>query len=168
MVSKPQSPQLLLAIDGEPHTDNAVNWALDVAPMKHLHVVAAHVKDPYLKQFHNDMYAQGREAYLAHIDACLEEISQKAVQRFEQAVNGRSIAWRVKMLSGDPVQAFLSEIAAHPYALVVLGRKPKSGAIAKWRSQDLPHKLVRHQVRPPLLIVPGDDPHRSNRSQGDR
>ena len=41
-----------------------------------------HIRDPYLKQFSTEIYAQGREEYLEHVQQCLEEMARKAQASF--------------------------------------------------------------------------------------
>jgi len=74
-----QTGRILVAIDGEPHTDAAVKWALDLARDRDLEAVAIHVKDPFLKQFSNEIYAQGREEYLDHVEVCLDAKAKEAI-----------------------------------------------------------------------------------------
>ena len=76
---------ILLGADGEPHTDEAVRWSLDLAIGLGLKLNAIHVRDPYLKQFYNEIYAQGREEYLDHVQDCLEEKARRASAAFEAA-----------------------------------------------------------------------------------
>jgi nucleotide-binding universal stress UspA family protein len=131
---------ILLAIDGEPHTEAAVCRALDLAAETGSRVVAVHVKDTYLKQFASEIYAQGREEYLEHIDACLEAVARDAVGRFATAARERDVGFEVKVLEGDPFEELRGEIERRRYGAVVLGGEPRQG-IAAWRSRDLPGKL---------------------------
>ena len=64
---------IVLAVDGEPHTLEAVCWAVDLALGLGAALNPVHIRDPYLKQFSNEIYAQGREEYLEHVQRCLEE-----------------------------------------------------------------------------------------------
>ena len=97
---------ILLAVDGEPHTEEAVRWALDLAIGLGMKLNPVHVRDPYLKQFYNDIYAQGREEYLEHVQGCLEEKATKASEAFEAAVRRRrsDLRWSFDVLDGDPVK----------------------------------------------------------------
>jgi len=49
--------KILLCIDGEPHTNKAVDWALSFAEITGAQVTALHVKNTYLKKFYNEIYA---------------------------------------------------------------------------------------------------------------
>ena len=64
---------ILIAVDGESHTNSAIAEAARLARALDRPVAILHVEDPYLKQFSNEIYAQGREEYLEHVDRCLGE-----------------------------------------------------------------------------------------------
>ena len=144
---------ILLALDGEPHTDAAVSWALELADKLGTPITAIHVQDHYLKQFHNDIYAQGREEYLEHLDHCLASTAADVIARFEAAAEKTSVYWSVKVRAGDPVDELMAELDAQEYSMIVLGQKNRHG-LAAWRSRNLPSKLVSKSIAVPLLIVP--------------
>ena len=79
--------RILLAVDGEPQTDEAMCWALDLALGLGVPLNLVHIRDPYLKQFYNEIYSQGREEYLEYVQQCLEEKAQMARSSFESTVN---------------------------------------------------------------------------------
>ena len=149
-----RSGRVLLAIDGEPHTGNAIRWVLHMAEPMAFQVVAVHVVDPYLKQFVNEIYAQGRQEYLDHVDACLAEKAEQALADFESAARERGVSAAVETRRGDPLEELVAEAKQGRYDLLVLGRKNTSG-LARWRSGYLPAKIADHLPELPLLIVPG-------------
>ena len=153
MVIRTESGRVLLAIDGEPHSDNAIQGALELADDFQLEVVAVHVKDHYVKQFFNEIYAQGREEYLEHVQACLEVSAREAIARFETEARKYDIKWTIKVLEGDPAEQIQSEIDSFQYNLMVLGRKQNRGS-SLWRSRDLPEKLLSARNDVPILIIP--------------
>ena len=65
--------KVLVCIDGEPHTTRAIQHAISLGLYRPAEVTALHVIDPWLKQFYNEIHAQGRKQYLEHVDACLRE-----------------------------------------------------------------------------------------------
>lgn len=148
---------ILLAIDGEPHSDAAVDWALTLAARLDLPVTAVHVKDPYLKQFENEIYAQGREEYLAHVDRCLAERAARVIAGFAAAADARGAPHSVLVLDGDPLEQLRGQLARGRYTALVLGRKRLTG-VARWRSGDLPARLCRGPQPPAtsIVIVPED------------
>lgn len=147
------SGAILLAIDGEPHTEAAVHWALTLAEQQDRELVAVHVRDPYLKQFHNEIYAQGRLEYLAHVEECLTTLAAQANEAFCVLARGTDVRWRIKTLDGDPIEQLAQEAATGAYGLLVVGRRPRKG-FAAWRSRDLPGKILAAVPTPPILFVP--------------
>jgi len=148
--------RILLCLDGEPHTEEAVKWALELASRLSAEITAVHVKDPFLKQFYNDIYAQGREEYLDHVEQCLRAKAKQLVEDFEEAARAARVSWEVKVLAGDPIQELEREVRRGGYRLLLLGRKTCEG-LAAWRSRDLPGKLVAAVKDVPVLLVPGGE-----------
>lgn len=146
--------RILLCLDGEPHTEEVIKWALELASRLSAEITAVHVKDPFLKQFYNDIYAQGREEYLDHVEQCLSAKAKQLVEDFEEEARAAQVSWEVKVLAGDPVQELEREVRRGGYRLLLLGRKTSSG-LAAWRSRDLPGKLVSAVNDVPVLLVPG-------------
>ena len=155
MGADPAPPAILLAVDGEPHTDAAVDWALDLARDRGLSVTAVHIKDPYLKQFENEIYAQGREEYLDHVEACLVETAHEVTDAFCSLASERGVPHRAKVLAGAPRDRLIAEAEAGDYAVVVLGRKQQRGFSA-WRSGRLSLALAARVTHIPVVLVPGD------------
>jgi len=141
--------KILVAVDGEPHTEAAVKWAIALAAGLERPLVALHVKDPYLKQFAGEIYAQGRREYLEHVDSCLQEQAEKAAAGLAAAVGAadRPVAWTIKVRQGDPAEELLAEARGGGYCLLVLGGKElpdrigTAGRLQKWRSGKLARGL---------------------------
>jgi nucleotide-binding universal stress UspA family protein len=146
---------VLLALDGEPHTAAAVAWALEWARARSLPITALHVKDPYLKQFENEIYAQGREEYVAHVERCLSERAEQLIAEFAAAAGEHGVPFETLILAGDPVATVLEQATSGRYSLLVLGRKRLRG-VAAWCSRDLPGKLAAtcHRASPGIVIIP--------------
>ena len=152
MAQSPTGP-ILVAIDGEPHTDRAVEHALSLAAESGARVVALHVKDPYLKQFASEIYAQGREEYVAHVDECLEAQAHDAVRRFLEAANRRSVEFEVKVIEGDTAERLCEEIDSARYGAVVLGGEQRR-RFGAWRSKGWRTRLARRMTGSRLLWIP--------------
>lgn len=154
--------RILLAVDGEPHTAEAVRWALDLAVHLDLELSAVHVRDPYLKQFSNDIYAQGREEYLAHVQDCLEDTAQRTSAAFEKAVeeylqgvqHRRDLSWSFDVVDGEPAKELIELLKRGEFSMVVLGRRQRSRPVTL-RPRDLAERLVAAGCPVPVLIVPG-------------
>lgn len=144
-----------MAIDGEPHTDAAVEWALDLARRLEVPLVAVHVKDPYLEQFQGELYAQGREEYVEHVGRCLAEEAEGASARFMERARLAGVDASVRVRRGDPADELLDEASDARWGLLVVGSKRLRG-LAAWRSRNLPGKLAAATCPVPVLIVPQD------------
>ena len=152
---------ILLALDGQPHTDEAVRWALDLALGLRMTLNPVHIRDPYLKQFYTEIYAQGREEYLEHVQRCLEEQAEMTRASFESTVNevleGRLGAkrpnWTFDVLDGDPAQQLMAHIKRGKHSMVVLGRRRRT-RFAALRSRDLAERLSAVGCSVPILVVP--------------
>jgi nucleotide-binding universal stress UspA family protein len=151
--------QILLALDGEPHTTAAVQWALALARRLGLPTTGLHVKDPYLKQFQNEIYAQGREEYLAHVEQCLAAHAREVISGFAAIAEASGVPWEALVLDGDPLELLRQELDSERHTLMVLGRKRLTG-MAEWQSRNLPGKLSQgpRRSKTGILIVPADAP----------
>ena len=153
--------RILLAVDGEPHTDEAVCRALDLALGLGLTLDLVHIRDPYLKQFSNEIYAQGREEYLEHVQECLDEMAQQARTSFESTLNaclgGRPAAkqpdWTFEVLDGDPAVQLAAHIKRGEYSMLVLGRRRRT-RFAALKPRDLAERLSSIGCSVPMLVVP--------------
>jgi nucleotide-binding universal stress UspA family protein len=151
-------------VDGEPHTEEAVRWALDLAIGLGMKLNPVHVRDPYLKQFYNDIYAQGREEYLEHVQDCLEKKARKASEAFEAAVRERldgtgdrgDLSWTFEVLDGDPAKQLGALIDRGGFSMLVLGRR-RGRRVAALRTRDLAERLSSVGCAVPMLVVPGPD-----------
>ena len=162
---------ILLAVDGEPHTEEAVRWALDLAIGLGMKLKPVHVRDPYLKQFYNDIYAQGREEYLEHVQDCLEQKARKASEAFEAAVRQHlermghrgDLGWSFDVLDGDPAKQLSGLIDRGGFTMLVLGRR-RGRRIAVLRTRDLAERLSSVGCAVPMLVVPGPEDPPSGRN----
>ncbi len=118
-------------------------------------IVGLHVRDPYLKQFQTEIYAQGRLEYLDHVDQCLASDAEEATSAFGILATGANVRWRVKTVDGEPIEQITREAETGDYALLILGRRPRKG-FAAWRSRDLPGKILAAVSVPPIMLVPAD------------
>ena len=153
--------RILLAVDGEPHTDEAVCWALDLALGLGVALNLVHIRDPYLKQFSTEIYAQGREEYLEHVQRCLEEKAQMARASFESTVkeylerrrDAKEPNWTIDVLDGDPAEQLATLIKRGEYSMLVLGRRRRT-RFAALEPHDVAEKLSSLRSSVPILVVP--------------
>jgi nucleotide-binding universal stress UspA family protein len=170
-VGSREQGRILLAVDGEPHTEEAVRWALDLAIGLGMKLNPVHVRDPYLKQFYNDIYAQGREEYLEHVQECLERKARQASEAFEAAARARlerkghrgDPSWSFDVLDGDPAKQLSGLIDRGGFSMVVLGRR-RGKRVAALRTRDLAERLSSVGCAVPMLVVPGPEDPPSGRN----
>lgn len=145
----------MIAVDGEPHTNSAIAEAARLARALGRPAAILHVEDPYLKQFSNEIYAQGREEYLEHVDRCLGEAGREAIEAASERFEEEGIESTVLIRKGEPLEAIRAELEQISYPLLIVGRKTRPGG---WRRhhRDLPARLAEAGGPTPLLIVPED------------
>ena len=155
------SGRILLAVDGEPQTTEAMCWALDLALGLGVTLNLVHIRDPYLKQFSNEIYAQGREEYHEHVQQCLEEEARKAQASFESTVkeylerrrDAKEPNWTIDVLDGDPAEQLTAHIKRGEYSMLVLGKRRRT-RFAAWKSRDLAERLSSVGCSVPMLVAP--------------
>jgi len=147
----PPISRILLAIDGQPHTEAAIAWALHLAAPTGAMVTALHVKDPYLKQFYNDIYAQGRQAYLDHIDRCLAEGAEESLADFARHAQAAGVTHRTLIRAGEPLEEIVAACADADYDLLVVGGQPLPAGRRPIR--DLPARLAGSSGIPPVVVI---------------
>ena len=60
--------KILVCADGESHSTIAIKKAVSMGLSLTAEVTALHVIDPWLKTFHDEIYAQGRRQYLEYVE----------------------------------------------------------------------------------------------------
>ncbi|MGD2064041.1 MAG: universal stress protein [Nitrospirota bacterium] len=150
---QPAAPvrHILLALNGQPHTEAAIEWALRLARTSGASVTALHVKDPYLKQFYNEIYAQGRQAYLDHIDRCLADGAEEALTDFARRAAAAAVEYRPLIRAGDPLEEIVAACADGDHDLLVIGGRPV--AVGRRPLRDLATRLAGSGGIPPLVVV---------------
>ncbi len=147
---------LLLATDGQPRSVAAERWALELAAAMGRSLVALHVRDPFLRKFENELYAQGRQAYLDHVDRCLDEQAAAAREAFARRAGATTAQWSWKLRQGAPLQVLREEIAGGEHCLLVLGRGPRA-ELRPLRGSGLAGRLLATNPPLPVLTVPQQD-----------
>ena len=143
---------ILLCIDGEPHTDAAIDCALDLARVHGAALDALHVVDPYLKKFTNEIYAVNRDACREHLDRALAAEGDAALAAFAARATDAGITAGCLQQAGPPEEVIPQLVAAGGYDLVVLGGKRFSSRYQRWTSRDLPGRLDGRLAVPVLLV----------------
>lgn len=148
-----EAPSILIGVDGERYTDAAIRYGVEMAARMGVGIVGLHVRDPYLKQFYNEIYAQGRAAYLEHVEQELCRVAERAEQQFWQWVRRGPLSVQFRSLSGDPLTQLQQEEATGRYAMIVLGRAPVR-RLDRFRGEKLPARLLASRLETPLMVIP--------------
>lgn len=143
--------KILIGVDGGGHTLKAVEYALILAERMGGKLTALHVKDPYLKQFYTEIYAQGRKEYLDHVEKEIQEQSRQALDQIKELAQQGNIDFTPLSRQGDPVEEFLEEANQGGYDMAVVGAKSLNIKNCL-RSRNLPEKILK-KITIPLLIV---------------
>ena len=142
---------ILVALDGDAHTQRALAHALDLSRRHGATLIGLHVMDSYLKRFHNEIYAVGRQEYLDHVDRCLREGAERILREFQNLAEKEDVRAKPKLRHGDPLEEIVEESRSDEVDLLIIGGKRLHG-FDRWRSGNLPEKLAAI-VETPLLIV---------------
>ena len=132
--------KILVCIDGESHTRGAIERAISLGLSRPADVTALHVIDPWLKQFYNEIYAQGRKRYLDYVDGCLQEDAQQIQREFDGMCRAQGLSAGYKVRHGEPITEIMEEVALECPNLLITGRKSLN-AWGRFRSGNLPQKL---------------------------
>lgn len=132
--------KILVCIDGEPHTRGAIERAISLGLSRSAEVTALHVIDPWLKQFCNEIHAQGRKKYLKYVDDCLRENAERARGEFDLMCLSEGLQAGFKVRRGEPFEEILDEVRTARPDLLITGRKPLT-AWGRFRSGHLPLRL---------------------------
>lgn len=143
--------KILVCLDGEQHSQRAQEYALALAKATGAHLTALHVENPYLKQFHHEIYAAGRREYVAYVDNLLRDLAGKTLAEFSQTAAVQGIAHAIKSRHGNPLDEIVKETEENNYDLVVVGGKYLRG-LERLKSENLPNKLEK-VLKTALLIV---------------
>ena len=132
--------KILVCIDGKPHTRGAIERAISLGLSRSADVTALHVVDPWLKQFCNEIYAQGRRQYLEYVDACLLEQAGQAHREFDRICRTEGLRAGFEVRHGEPLAEILKEVRCERPDLLITGRRRLS-AWGRFRSGNLPARL---------------------------
>ena len=132
--------KILVCTDGETHTRGAIERAIFLGRSRSAEVSALYVIDPWLKQFHNEIYAQGRRQYLEYVDDCLQENAESARGQFREMCLAQGVKARFRVRHGEPLEEILAEVRDVAPDLLITGSKPLNGW-GRFRSGNLPLRL---------------------------
>ncbi len=145
--------KILVCVDGEPHSNDAIQRAIYLGLTQSACVTALHVIDPWLKKFYNELYSQGRREYLEYVDECLASEAGQLQDRFVRMCQAAGLDAGFKTRHGDPASEILEEIGLSAPDLLITGYKQLT-AWGRFRSRNLPLQLSeRISQRIPVMSV---------------
>jgi nucleotide-binding universal stress UspA family protein len=143
---------IILCIDGEKHTQKAVNYALEITGACNGKLTALHVINPYLKKFADEIYAVGRIEYSNHIDKELRKEAEAVITGFKAMADSIGLSYNVIVRYGPPEEEIIKEISENSYDLLILGAKPLDTLKEKIGSFNLPKKIFKNMQIPTLFV----------------
>jgi nucleotide-binding universal stress UspA family protein len=141
---------ILLCVDGESHTDKAVEYALSLTRALGARLNALHVVDPYLEKFTHEIYAVNRNECRAHLDRSLREEGRAALQAFGKRAQAAGVDGITELMDGDRAEVIVARAAACD--MVIIGGKVLGNWYRRFESRNLPEQLFR-RLAVPLLVV---------------
>lgn len=145
--------RILLCIDGEEHTDKAIDYALDISKTTGANLAVLHVIDGFLleKRISHEIYATGRNEYRAYVKKELQKLADKYLAAFKERAEEAGVEFETRLRSGHPVEEVLGEIEEKDYDLVILGGKGDQG-FWELKSRNLPLKVFR-KSKASIMVV---------------
>lgn len=144
--------QILVCLDGEPHTRGAVERAIELGLGEQATVTGLHVIDPWLRQFYSEIYAQGRKEYLEWVDHCLQDKAAAVREDFDSRCHARGLEARFVLRDGEPLAEILAAVHELSPDLVITGAKVLTGW-HRLRSGKLPARLRRKLAATVALVA---------------
>lgn len=141
------TPRILVPIDGSEAADRALDWAVAYARTHAARVDVVTVLDL------GHIYAyQGLGVPELPIVEWQSDLKRTVIDRALERVVEADVASTGEVLNGPVVRTILERAAAHPYALVVVGRSGK-GAVDAALGGSVSRALFRKSPAP-VVIVP--------------
>jgi nucleotide-binding universal stress UspA family protein len=143
---------LLMLTDGEHHSRQAMSWAFATAKAARIPLTILHVIDPYLKQFYNEIYSQGRKEYLEHVETEIRKHADTLQQQITEDADRWEVRPEILTPYGDAFKEISRVIKNGRYGLVIAGGKKVVG-ISAFRSWNLPAKLAAKLPDQSIIII---------------
>jgi nucleotide-binding universal stress UspA family protein len=145
--------KILVCIDGESHSKNAIQHAIFLGLSLPAEVTALHIINPWLKKFSNELYAQGRKQYLEYVDECLQKLAEQAHKEFNEMCLAEGLEAKFKARYGEPITQILEEVRQIAPNLLITGSK-QLNLWGRYRSGNLPLRLKKNVSRQiPMISI---------------
>jgi nucleotide-binding universal stress UspA family protein len=134
--------KIIVCVDGEPHSKNAIRRAIFLGLSLPAEVTALRVIDPWLKKFYNELYSQGRKQYLEYVDECLQAEAEQTQDEFEKMCLAQGLEATFEVRHGEPFAEIAQEVRETAPDLLITGGKPLN-AWGRFRCGKLPLRLKK-------------------------
>jgi len=143
--------RILVCTDGEPHTLDAENRALELAAQSGAAVTGLYVQSTHLEKFTHEIYAVGRNECRAHLDRELQAQGSAALDALGRRCAERGIPFEARMRRGDVADEIVSESSAG-YDLLVMGAPRLEGWRSRLESVNAPLAVFKRAPLPMLFV----------------
>ena len=137
---------ILVSIDGSPHSDRALQEAIDLAESSHGRLTILTAVPKPATWASTSVAAPAIEALMADLEAESKQILQRAVDRVPQSIPV------TKILTHEPIRnAIAGQIAKGDHDVLVMGSRGR-GAISASLLGSVSHYALNHSKIPVLVI----------------
>ncbi|MGI6685573.1 MAG: universal stress protein [Bacillota bacterium] len=112
--------KILLAIEGQEHSEKAIDYAINLAKNCNAEVEVLHVREP-LTAYHN------RVVYdTVAMNKAIEEDAERIMANAEAKLNEAGIKYTSKIIAGEPADVICDEAEANQMKMIVMGSRAPS------------------------------------------
>jgi nucleotide-binding universal stress UspA family protein len=145
--------ELLVAVDGSDHSFEVLNVASDIASKLAAEVLLVYVvQQPAEEPIGIRDYEKAEQYYDAYADY-LQNLDEKAISKFSDALKKAGIKFRAITPTGNPAAEILNITELEKPMMIVLGVKGLHG-LARFRSMGSVARNVIENSPVPVLSVP--------------
>jgi nucleotide-binding universal stress UspA family protein len=140
---------ILCPVDFSPHAERALGYALDLAALCHAHLTIMTAVDPFL---------DAASSAAGHAETLMRQTQdevQALLARLGSTRRARGEAPGVAVVTGDPADAILSQIAECHADVVVMGTQGSGGA-TRMVFGSTTERVLRESPVPVLAVPPPD------------
>lgn len=136
--------QVLIATDGSPSAEEAVEVGLELAKEQGADVTFVHVTEP--EEFHGGRSGTVPITHTEEIDE-----SETALKDAAQAAENAGVSYALERISGETVDTIVALADQKNADLIVLGSRGRN-ALATALLGSVSHGVLRHASRPVLVV----------------
>jgi len=139
--------KILLPFDDSIHSQNAANFALDLAKRYSAHVTIIHCYEEW-----NANLTEIPERLIEEIRANARKEAEGLLQRTEELFKDQGVAFSLECVDGEPGHVLANRSKSKQYDLIIMGSHGHSD-IAGLFLGSVTHKVL-NTIHCPILVVP--------------